>query len=97
MKWKEIPKSTFLALAILATIFFQGISASQAADATIAKQAEPQAIDPHFSRMGSNQDISEHIFDRLVQPDDTSAWPRHWRCPGSRWTISRSNSSFGRE
>jgi len=73
MKWRQLPKSTFLTLVIFVAMFVQGVSPSQAADTTIAKQAEPQAIDPHFSRTGNNQDIAEHIFDRLVQPDNTSA------------------------
>jgi len=73
MNWRTFSKTTFLATLICAVMLVVAFSPSQAADTTIAKQGEPQAIDPHFSRMGTNQDIAEHIFDRLVQADNTSS------------------------
>ncbi len=74
MKWRAVSQINLFDTGDIRGHFrFKASQPSQAADTTIAKQAEPQAIDPHFSRMGSNQDIAEHIFDRLVQPDNTSA------------------------
>jgi peptide/nickel transport system substrate-binding protein len=73
MDRKPTLKATVRALLIL-TVFLMGTaSTSGAADTVIAKQGEPQAIDPHFSRTGPNQHIAEHLFDRLVQPDEKTA------------------------
>lgn len=73
MNVKRTPLPTFLALIVLTALCCFGPTPSQAADAVIAKQSEPQAIDPHFSRTGPNQHIAEHIFDRLIQPNDKEA------------------------
>jgi peptide/nickel transport system substrate-binding protein len=60
-------------LALLAALSLFGATPATAADCVIAKQSEPQAIDPHFSRTGPNQHIAEHLFDRLIQPDNKDA------------------------
>ena len=50
-----------------------GPTPSPAADAVIAKQSEPQAIDPH-SRDRPDRHLAEsHLFDRLIQANDKEA------------------------
>src|SRR5512137_181506 len=73
MNLRHPPRLTFVLLLGLTVFLLAGTSPSLAADTVIAKQGEPQAIDPHFSRTGPNQHIAEHLFDRLVQPDDKTA------------------------
>jgi peptide/nickel transport system substrate-binding protein len=45
-------------------------SGAFAADLVIGLSTEPQAIDPHFSRTGNSQQAAQHVFNRLVEPDE---------------------------
>jgi peptide/nickel transport system substrate-binding protein len=42
---------------------------SHAADLTIARAAEPSAIDPHFAGTGPNGETATDLFDRLIESD----------------------------
>lgn len=46
------------------------LSSAYAAELTVGISTEPSAIDPHFSRTGNNQNAAQHIFERLVRPDE---------------------------
>lgn len=52
-------------LGVAATALFAGQAAS-AEDLTIALASEPTAMDPHYHNLGPNNQISYHIFDRLI-------------------------------
>ena len=45
-------------------------SGASAAELRIGSATEPSAIDPQFSTVGANQQISSHIFDTLTQADE---------------------------
>lgn len=56
-------------LAVLA--FSTSLStAAFAIDLTVGLSTEPAAIDPHFSRSGNSQQAAQHVFNRLVEPDE---------------------------
>lgn len=48
-------------------------SAAFAIDLTVGLSTEPAAIDPHFSRTGNSQQAAQHVFNRLVEPDENLA------------------------
>jgi peptide/nickel transport system substrate-binding protein len=58
---------SFIAALALSTCLSTGV---YAVDLTIGSSTEPQAIDPHFSRTGNSQQAAQHVFDRLVIPDE---------------------------
>ncbi len=62
-------KSAAIAAALLAALAV--LAAPLAAQSVvIGMQAEPQAIDPHFSTSGPTQRIADCLFERLFMPDD---------------------------
>ncbi len=62
-------KRISMALAAAAIGLAMASGTVAAADLVIGSSTEPSAIDPHFSRTGSNQQIAAHIFDSLADQD----------------------------
>ena len=61
--------------AMRAVLFMSALaltSAATAADLKIAVAADVTSIDPHFFNLFPNNNIAEHIFDKLVQMDPDS-------------------------
>ena len=47
-------------------------SAAQAQEFKLAMSAPPSSMDPHFFNLFPNNNMAEHIFDKLVQMDPDS-------------------------
>ena len=62
-------KLTVGMLGALATVFVAG--GAGAAELRVGLALEPSSIDPHYHNLSPNNAFARHIFDRLVQTDDT--------------------------
>tara|TARA_B100000965_G_scaffold177051_1_gene147685 strand:+ start:392 stop:1984 length:1593 start_codon:yes stop_codon:yes gene_type:complete len=64
----------FFRKSMIAAAFAAGLtaaaSAGQAQTITIGLGTEPTSIDPHYHNLGPNNQISQHIFSRLMEQDD---------------------------
>lgn len=59
-----------LALLLLALLAVpSGVASAGGDTVTIAVQAEPSSVDPHFSATGVNQELAAHLFDTLLARD----------------------------
>ncbi len=58
------------AIAALATGLAFGMGAAQAQELKIGLKTEPSSLDPFYHNLGPNLQISQHIFDALVEQDD---------------------------
>ena len=62
----------FFRKSMIAAAFAAGLtaaaSAGQAQTITIGLGTEPTSIDPHYHNLGPNNQISQHIFSRLIVP-----------------------------
>ncbi|MFV3130801.1 ABC transporter substrate-binding protein [Niveispirillum sp. KHB5.9] len=58
---------------ILALLLLLAPMEAPAQTVTIAVQAEPSSVDPHFSATGVNQELAAHVFDTLIARDATLA------------------------
>ncbi len=61
-----------LAVAVAALSLFTGAAPAAAEELRIAVAADVTSIDPHFFNLFPNNNIAEHIFDKLVQMDPDS-------------------------
>jgi peptide/nickel transport system substrate-binding protein len=57
-------------LAVLISIVL-GFSSVSAAQFVIGSKLEPSSIDPHYHNLGPNNAIARHIFDRLIDTNET--------------------------
>ena len=61
-----------LAAAAALLVAPQFVQVAQAADLKIAVAADVTSIDPHFFNLFPNNNVAEHVFDKLVQMDPDS-------------------------
>src|SRR4051794_4111193 len=57
--------------AALAVVWAVGAAAQDGGELKIGLSAEPSAMDPHFHNLTPNNSLLKHIFDRLIDQDET--------------------------
>src|ERR1043165_5676140 len=60
-----------LMAAACALVWAVSAAAEDAGELKIGLSAEPSAMDPHFNNLTPNNSLLKHIFDRLIDQDET--------------------------
>jgi peptide/nickel transport system substrate-binding protein len=66
----EMTRRCLRPLLVAAALLLAAAAPASAQTLRVGLASEPSSIDPHFSRTGNNQNVAEHIFDRLVIFDE---------------------------
>lgn len=86
-------RSTYRALLSsgLAVAILSAAGLTQAKDLTIALRSEPTSMDPQFHSLTSNIQLSQTLFDSLVETDQNikpvPALAESWKVDGNVWTF----------